>query len=428
MIYGISTYKAIGVVLAVIISLGAIAYIVINILRAKPEIGSEVELAPNRKPYHDDDELEGRVLDRALTWGLLLLGIIGLGLPLYWLNEPGRQAGAVDDFNRKFTDRGSELFATTEEGGLNCAGCHGPEGVGGVANYTVTDPNGEFVEQVEWKAPALNTVLWRFNEDEVRQILVYGRPFSPMPAWGVEGGGPLNEQQIQNLIDYMWSIQLEPDEMRSEVQGELDRLTEEEGLDQSDQLALGEALFNLGYEGGFAGGAYSCGRCHTQGWSYQQQEGPDGGGAYGPNLTNGATVRQFPTNEDPPPDEETGEQQSQYQSMIDFITEGSELGVQYGIHGQGTGRMPGFGVNPNELEALERLRPDLVDFAAEGMLTPEQIEAIVAYERTLEGSGGSTRDEIPDGDDAGSGSGGGGGGSGGGSGGSQQNETAEEAP
>ena len=36
----------------------------------------------------------------------------------------------------------------------------------------------------------------------------------------------------------------------------------------------GEALFNLGYNDGFAGGAYSCGRCHTKGWSYAQK--PEG--------------------------------------------------------------------------------------------------------------------------------------------------------
>src|SRR5215217_467713 len=92
--------KAIGVVIAVLVSLGSITYLVFYALRSRKEVGSEIELAPNRKPYHDDEALEGPVLDRALTWGLILLAIIGLGLPLYWLNEPGRQAGAIDDFNR----------------------------------------------------------------------------------------------------------------------------------------------------------------------------------------------------------------------------------------------------------------------------------------------------------------------------------------
>lgn len=385
-----STYRSVGYLVAAVIFIGFIVYLFVNTRKAKAEVGSELELAPNRKPYYDDEQLEGKVLDRALTWGLILLGIIGLGLPLYWLNEPGRQEGAVADFNRKFTDRGSELFATTADGGLNCAGCHGPEGVGGVAPYTLTDPNGDYVDQVDWKAPAINTVLWRYSEDEVREILVYGRPFSPMPAWGVEGGGPLNEQQIQNLIDYLWTIQLTPQEMRTEVQSALDTLTENDGLDQNDPADLGEALFNLGFADGFAGGGYSCGRCHTQGWSYGDENVgtpaiPNGSGAFGPNLTNGATERQFPTNTGTP------EGESQYQSMIDFITIGSEKGKQYGVHGQGSGRMPGFGANPNTPEDIARLRPDLVqDAEVTGMFTPDQIEAIVEYERTVIGREGTT--------------------------------------
>ena len=55
---------------------------------------------------------------------------------------------------------------------------------GGVAPYTVTDPNTGEVEPVNWNAPALNTVLYRFSDDEVTFILTYGRPFSPMSAVG----------------------------------------------------------------------------------------------------------------------------------------------------------------------------------------------------------------------------------------------------
>ena len=40
------------------------------------------------------------------------------------------------------------------------------------------------------------TANYRFDEEEVRFILVYGRPFSPMSPWGVDGGGPMNDQQI----------------------------------------------------------------------------------------------------------------------------------------------------------------------------------------------------------------------------------------
>ena len=38
--------------------------------------------------------------------GLLGLFVVALGLPLYWLNEPGRQAGETKDLEAKFVDAG----------------------------------------------------------------------------------------------------------------------------------------------------------------------------------------------------------------------------------------------------------------------------------------------------------------------------------
>src|SRR4051794_29363388 len=139
------TNETLGWTIFIVILVGVVTYTVINILRgAKPELGSEIELAPNRKPYLDDEELEGKKLDRALTWGLVTLFIIAIGLPMYWIYEPGRQANAATDFNRKFIERGAEEFGPTSESinGLNCVGCHGPKGVGGVTEYPLTNPDG----------------------------------------------------------------------------------------------------------------------------------------------------------------------------------------------------------------------------------------------------------------------------------------------
>ena len=111
------TNETLGWTIFIVILVGVIAYTVINILRgAKPELGSEIELAANRKPYLDDEELEGKKLDRALTWGLVTLFIIAIGLPLYWIYEPGRQANAESDFNRKFVT-GVTVVTTTDAGG-----------------------------------------------------------------------------------------------------------------------------------------------------------------------------------------------------------------------------------------------------------------------------------------------------------------------
>ena len=229
--------KAIGVVIAVVTGIGVVGYILVNLRQGRPEIGAEIELAPNRKPYFDDEQLEGPRLNRALASGLVLIAITAVGLPLYWLNEPGRQTGAIENFDQTFVNRGSRLFAPTEEGGYNCAGCHGSEGVGGQAPpYTLTDADGEFVATVTWRAPALNTVLLRFSVEELREILVYGRPGTPMPAWGTEGGGPLTTQQIDELIAYIGSIQLTSDEAKAEVEGEL---RNELGLSRGRRHRLG---------------------------------------------------------------------------------------------------------------------------------------------------------------------------------------------
>ncbi len=316
-----TTQQTIGIVLAAIVILAWVAYFLFyNRPRAKAEVGSELELAANRKPYLSDEELEGPKLDKTLTWGLITMTIVAVGLPLYWLGEPGRHAGAVEQFDDTFVARGAALFAPTAEGGFNCAFCHGANGEGGVAPFNLKDSEGNVIDTVEWKAPALNTVTLRYSDDEIRFILVYGRPFSPMPAWGVEGGGPMNDQQISNLIAFLHSIAITPDE------------AEQQAVDQYGE-DNGQQLFEA-----------FCARCHTKGWSYDRPQ-LAGGGAFGPNLRDGAERRQFP---------EAADQQ-------EFISVGSDYGKLYGVNGQGSGRMPGFGA----------------------MLSDAQIAAIVEYERGL---------------------------------------------
>ncbi len=404
MLFAASTQTSVGFIILFVAFVVGITYAAVNIRQAKPEIGSEIELAANRKPYLPDAELEGRKLDRTLSLGLLGLFIVGIGLPLYWLQEPGRQTNEIGNLHRKFVDRGAAMFAPTEAGGFNCAFCHGTNGVGGVAPYTITDAEGRFVKQVDWKGPALNTVLLRYTRDEVRYVLEYGRPFSPMPAWGSKGGGPLTEQKLQNLIDYLESIQITPAESQKQAATQLAKMMKTKdgtcikALTQSAKDGLtgdalttfdptsvntsscpprwkseGEALFNMGYDDGFAGGAYSCGRCHTTSWSYGEKA-VDGSGAFGPPLTN--VLQQFPGGS-------VG-----FEQQVDFICKGSANGARYGKSGMGSGRMPGFCVtqetklNPENFEV--GITPKDSGLPEDGgMYTQDQVRAIVEYERSL---------------------------------------------
>lgn len=382
-VVGASTVQTVGTVVAVLVVIGFVVYVIANVASGHAEAGSEVELAPNRKPYYDDDQLETTRLNRTLTAGVLLLAVSAVGLPLYWLNEPGRMSGAVENDLRIFEARGLEQY----EEGSQCVNCHAAEGVGGQATYTILDADGAFVAQVNWMAPALNTVLLRYSREEVASIIDLGRDGTPMPAWGAGGGGPRSEQEVENLVDYLASIQLSSDEAQHQAQQELavelgllsEDETDEAAIDAAielipyDQLATGEALFNLGEQGTFAGGAYACGRCHTRGWSVVTEGeeavqpvdadiGPyvdyeDGSGALGPSLDD-LVPREFATVDE----------------LAEFVSTGSIDGEGYGNGNQGSGVMPGFGDDPNT-----------EDVEGDGMLTREMICAIAHYETTLHG-------------------------------------------
>ena len=68
--------------------------------------------------------------------------------------------------------------------GQNCAGCHGAEGRQGPGRI-------------------LNDHLYLklLPREELHKVLVYGRPGTAMPPWLLANGGPLNEQQIDALVD-----------------------------------------------------------------------------------------------------------------------------------------------------------------------------------------------------------------------------------
>mgnify|MGYP001235589371 FL=1 len=399
MILAASTQRTIGWVLAIVVMVGFVVYLLFSFRIGKRELGSEVELAANRKPYLDDDELETFRLDRALVWSLVTLTAVSMILPVYWLMEPTRQENAIVDWVHRFEKRGASNF---EEA---CSSCHGPDGVGGVAAFTLVDAEGAFVAQVEWKAPALTTVLSQFDEAEVRHILNYGRPGTPMPAWGLPGGGPMTTQQVEQLIVYLRSIQLDQRATTAQIDAGIvvgartivtaadPELTDAVDIEaaaeawlarasdptSADYLRYGELIFN----NPAAQGANSCARCHTPGFSFGAADEDSTAalletwprlvesgiltgwqpaqGHVGPSLEGVET--HFPT----------------AARQEEFVRIGSEVGVGFGNARSGTGMMPGFG---------GRVDPDVVDYDTGGeavysrILTPEQVAAVVAYERS----------------------------------------------
>ena len=396
----------------VVVALGGFIIWRVVSLRRNPEPRPPLNLAPGLP----DEDLEGRKLERVLGWALLFTVVLAVALPLYFLYEPTREATANSEFLKESVHRGATLFANQQSAfydpttSLLCANCHGVHGEGGQAPYTL-QPEADLCQlrqnqsnanvpqclpqQVSWQAPALNTELFRFDRDQVTQIITYGRPGTPMPAWGVASGkGVLGEQGIQDLVNFIQSIQIskkqaqqesanavaayrrqaadlvtstsqqvsqaqaqlaqaqakgEPAAVISSFQAQVSALQAELGAAQDNNAAVqslseGAILFRV-----------NCARCHTKNWSFydptklsQPPPAAQGSGAFGPPLNGGTVLIQFPG--------ETGRTQ-----QIQWVTTGVPANQPYGTRGISSGRMPHFGA----------------------LLTAKQIAEIVDYERGL---------------------------------------------
>jgi mono/diheme cytochrome c family protein len=193
-------------VLVVFATLGLL--IVLLVLYGRPRRTREEPPPANFSRGDPDSVLEGPRLARVQVWGVASAIFITAFLVVYFVVEPFREASYARKFLGASVERGEREFRpNTAEGqtGANCAQCHGPEGTGG---FAATDPS--------WPAPPLNNLFARFTRDEIKRIIEMGRPGTPMPTWAVEFGGPLNDQKIEDVVNFVESIQL-PTEQKWEL-------------------------------------------------------------------------------------------------------------------------------------------------------------------------------------------------------------------
>jgi mono/diheme cytochrome c family protein len=182
-------------VIAVVAGIAWLALLGVSAVRNR---GSE-EIPHNLAPGLTNAEIETSRLETGQKAAIAFSALLAISLPLYFLGELDRQESFVDEFAGESITRGEHIV---EE--FACFSCHGPEGVGGSA---------QFVEQrsgvtVSWTAPPLNDILFRYDEDEVNYWVTFGRGNTPMPPWGIPGGGPLNELQVVDVVNYLKTIQV----------------------------------------------------------------------------------------------------------------------------------------------------------------------------------------------------------------------------
>jgi mono/diheme cytochrome c family protein len=174
-------------------------------------IRRDEETPKNLQPFLTDDDLESKRVGRVLLAALVASAVLALVIPIYYLSEADRQAEATEtrvDFD---IEEGEHWF---EE--FQCAFCHGGGSGGGA---TFIEPRSGL--ETSWAAPSLNDVFLRYDEDEVRFWIVFGRNGSPMPAAGLEGGGSMTSQQVDQVIAYIRSIQVDQSEAVAQVENKV---------------------------------------------------------------------------------------------------------------------------------------------------------------------------------------------------------------
>ncbi len=185
--------------IAVVLLLAWMGFLYVNSRRTRA--ATQETAPPNLSQPISDDELENAKLTRVLRAALFGSILLAVALPWYAINEPDRQAEAADMFLEEDIEAGEHFFSLD---GFQCAACHGPDAGGGSAEFTEARSGVGTV----WAVPSLNDIFFRYSDDEVRHWIEFGRAGTPMPANGLEGGGAMTVQEVDQVIEYLRSIQV----------------------------------------------------------------------------------------------------------------------------------------------------------------------------------------------------------------------------
>ncbi len=182
------------------------------------------------RPPPSDDEQETNVLERWQGWGTLLMAFLALFLPIYFVffENPRSNDTALKD-RASSIKRGAGIYSEAKPGShgfqAGCARCHGTYAGGGIVPQYRASAD---AEPVDYPAPNLTEVFKRQIVDQkkspadayrfVYDTIAQGRPNTPMPTWGLGYGGPMNDQQIDDVVNFLLSIQTGlPDDVMNEI-------------------------------------------------------------------------------------------------------------------------------------------------------------------------------------------------------------------
>jgi mono/diheme cytochrome c family protein len=196
-----------------LIGVGAVLFFAFLAYQSKGRIRPRdlPDIPPSMQPGPSDADLEKPRLEKLQGWGVVFVVLFVIWIPLVWLKEPTQNEDQTKALLQASIERGAQsvqLFSEDNQLGVGCVRCHGDNPVlgGGFNLY-----NGLRVQ-----VPNLRTVCAGpnvpvhsaiHNIDDVRQTIMRGRTGTDMPSWSVRFQGALDDQQIQDILNYVISIQ-----------------------------------------------------------------------------------------------------------------------------------------------------------------------------------------------------------------------------
>jgi mono/diheme cytochrome c family protein len=199
---------------AVLVVGGAILVLVAGIVllarRGAARRAAAVEIPRAMRPGPSDPDLETPLLVKLQMWGVVLIVFLVVWVPGTWLFEPDRNLQQERGLTTESIARGRaavQLFNEENQGGVGCVRCHGPGLHGSTILNTTTQtpiptPNLTTVCGGPWTGhPAIHGL------DDIYATIQQGRAGTPMPSWSIRYAGALDDQQINDIVNYIVSIQ-----------------------------------------------------------------------------------------------------------------------------------------------------------------------------------------------------------------------------
>jgi mono/diheme cytochrome c family protein len=125
-----------------------------------------------------------RSLNRYLLAGVVFMVALIVGFVGYRVREPSLRADAARTQRADYTKIGQQLFEAS------CAECHGADATGGGT------------------APTLNSkqFLSSTSDAQIHALIAGGISGTAMPAWSIDFGGTLTDEQVSQVVTYLRSL------------------------------------------------------------------------------------------------------------------------------------------------------------------------------------------------------------------------------